>query len=95
VWTEGGGFGKLIIRKEEKYSMCLGIPAKVIQVTPEGTGKVDYLGTKVRVNFSLIEDIRKGDWVIVHAGFAISRLNEEEAQETLALLREISEAQGE
>ena len=74
--------------------MCLGIPAKVIQVTPEGTGKVDYLGTKVRVNFSLIEDIRLGDWVIVHAGFAISRLNEEEAQETLALLREISEAQG-
>ena len=75
--------------------MCLGIPAKVIQVTPEGAGKVDYLGTKVRVNFSLLENVRLGDWVIVHAGFAISRLNEEEAQETLALLREITEAQGE
>jgi hydrogenase expression/formation protein HypC len=75
--------------------MCLGIPAKVIQVSPEGVGRVDYLGTKVRVNFSLIENIRLGDWVIVHAGFAISRLNEEEAQETLALLREISKAQGE
>jgi hydrogenase expression/formation protein HypC len=75
--------------------MCLGIPAKVIQVGTDGAGKVDYLGTRVRVNFSLLENIRPGDWVIVHAGFAISRLNEEEAQETLALLREISEAQGE
>jgi hydrogenase expression/formation protein HypC len=74
--------------------MCLGIPAKVIQVSPDGAGKVDYLGTKVRVNFSLLEDIQLGDWVIVHAGFAISKLNEEEAHETLALLREISEAQG-
>ncbi len=74
--------------------MCLGIPAKVIQVSPQGTGKVDYLGTKVRVNFSLLEDVRLGDWVIVHAGFAISRLNEDEAKETLSLLREISEVQG-
>jgi hydrogenase expression/formation protein HypC len=74
--------------------MCLGIPAKVIQVSPDGTGKVDYLGTRVRVNFSLLENIRLGDWVIVHAGFAISKLNEEEAHETLTLLREISEAQG-
>ena len=74
--------------------MCLGIPAKVIQISLDGLGKVDYLGTKVRVNFSLLENVRPGDWVIVHAGFAITRLDEEEAQETLALLREISEAQG-
>jgi hydrogenase expression/formation protein HypC len=81
-------------RESEVLDMCLGIPAKVIQISPDGLGKVDYLGTKVRVNFSLLENIGLGDWVIVHAGFAISRLNEEEAQETLALLREISEAQG-
>jgi hydrogenase expression/formation protein HypC len=75
--------------------MCLGIPAKVIQVEPSRLGKVDYLGTKVRVNFSLLEDIALGDWVIVHAGFAISRLDEGEARETLELLREIAEAEGE
>jgi hydrogenase expression/formation protein HypC len=47
------------------------------------------------VNFSLLEDIALGDWVIVHAGFAISRLDEGEARETLELLRKIAEAEGE
>lgn len=68
--------------------MCLGIPAKVIEIDDTKHGKIDYLGTKVKTNFSLLEDVKIGDWVIVHAGFAISKLNEEEAQETLALLRE-------
>lgn len=70
--------------------MCLGIPAKVIQIDEAETGKVDYLGTKVKTNFSLIEDVKMGDWVIVHAGFAISKLDEKEAQETLELLREFA-----
>jgi len=75
--------------------MCLAIPAKVIQIDAAGSGKVDYLGTKVKVDFSLLDNVRTGDWVIVHAGFAITKLDEEEAQETLALLREIAQAQGE
>ncbi|MFZ2054336.1 MAG: HypC/HybG/HupF family hydrogenase formation chaperone [Candidatus Aminicenantales bacterium] len=75
--------------------MCLGIPAKVTLVDDSRQGKVDYLGTKVRVDFSLLEDVRPGDWVIVHAGFAITKLDEDEAQETLSLLREIAKAQGE
>ena len=75
--------------------MCLGIPAKVIQVDESRMGKVDYLGTKVKTNLSLLENIKVGDWVIVHAGFAISRLDEEEAQETLSLLRDITASQQE
>jgi hydrogenase expression/formation protein HypC len=75
--------------------MCLGIPAKVTLVDASRQGKVDYLGTKVRVDFSLLEGVRPGDWVIIHAGFAITKLVEEEAQETLSLLREIAKAQGE
>jgi hydrogenase expression/formation protein HypC len=73
--------------------MCLGIPAKVVQIDESKLGKVDYLGTKVKTNLSLLENIKVGDWVIVHAGFAISVLDEEEAQETLSLLREITAAQ--
>ncbi len=73
--------------------MCLGIPAKVTQVERSGEGKVDYLGTKVKVNFLLLENVKPGDWVIVHAGFAITKLDEEEARETLSLLREIAEKQ--
>lgn len=71
--------------------MCLGIPAKVVQIDDSQVGKVDYLGTKVKTNFSLLENVKKGDWVIVHAGFAISKLDEEEAQETLEVLREYAQ----
>ena len=70
--------------------MCLGIPAKVIQIDDSQVGKVDYLGTKIKTNFSLLEHVKKGDWVIVHAGFAISKLDEKEAQETLDILREFT-----
>ncbi|MFQ6109483.1 MAG: HypC/HybG/HupF family hydrogenase formation chaperone [Candidatus Aminicenantales bacterium] len=75
--------------------MCLGIPAKVVEISPSKEGKVDYLGTRVKTNFSLLENIKPGDWVIIHAGFAISRLEEEEARETLALLREFAKAPSE
>ncbi|NQT81366.1 MAG: HypC/HybG/HupF family hydrogenase formation chaperone [Candidatus Aminicenantes bacterium] len=73
--------------------MCLGIPAKVVKIEESNFGKVDYLGTKVKTNLSLIEDVKIGDWVIVHAGFAISKLNEEEAKETLFMLRELASQQ--
>jgi hydrogenase expression/formation protein HypC len=71
--------------------MCLGIPAKVIEIDDSNQGKIDYLGTKVKTDFSLLDEVKLGDWVIVHAGFAITKLNEEEAQETLSMLREIAQ----
>jgi hydrogenase expression/formation protein HypC len=71
--------------------MCLGIPAKVVQIDKSNLGKVDYLGTRVKTNFELLDNLKVGDWVILHAGFAISRLNEEEARETFSLLREMAE----
>ncbi len=70
--------------------MCLGIPAKVVQIDKSNLGKVDYLGTRVKTNFELLDNLKVGDWVIVHAGFAISRLNEEEARETFSILREMA-----
>ncbi len=71
--------------------MCLGIPAKVIEVDESNQGKIDYMGTKVKTNFALVDNIKVGDWVIVHAGYAISKLDEAEAQETLDLIREYLE----
>lgn len=72
--------------------MCLGIPAKIIEIDPATRqGKIDYLGTRVKTNFALLEEAAVGDWVIVHAGFAISRLDEDEARETLELVREYLE----
>lgn len=72
--------------------MCLGIPVKVVEMENPKLGKVDHQGTRVQANFELLEDVQVGDWVILHAGFAISKLNEEEAQETLQLFREIIQA---
>ena len=69
--------------------MCLAIPAKVIEIDELKQGRVDYMGTKVKVNLGLLEEVGVGDWVIIHAGFAISKLNEEEAKETLELIRSI------
>lgn len=72
--------------------MCLGIPSKVIEVDESfKTGRIDYLGTKIKANFALLDDIKIGDWVIVHAGFAISRLDEDDALETLDILREMAD----
>jgi len=71
--------------------MCLGIPAKVVQIDKSNLGKVDYLGTRVKTNFELLDNLEVGDWVILHAGFAISKLNEQEARETFSLLREMAE----
>lgn len=71
--------------------MCLGIPVKVIEIDDEHIGRVDYLGTRIKANLVLIDNVKVGDWVIIHAGYAISKLDEEDAQETLDLLREITE----
>lgn len=72
--------------------MCLGIPSRIVDIDPKTkTGRVDHLGTKVAADFALIENPRCGDWVILHAGFAISRLDDDEARKTLDLLREVAE----
>jgi hydrogenase expression/formation protein HypC len=60
---------------------------KVVEI--EGNrGIVEYTGIKREVGLDLLEDVKVDDWVIIHTGFAISKLNEEEARETLSLLKE-------
>ncbi|MCK4334085.1 HypC/HybG/HupF family hydrogenase formation chaperone [candidate division WOR-3 bacterium] len=68
--------------------MCIGIPAKVIEIT--GTsGKVDYQGVKREASFLMLPGVKAGDYVILHAGFAIKKLSEEDAKETLRLIQEM------
>jgi len=70
--------------------VCLAIPGKIIELDDKTqSATVDYgSGTKRKANVSLVE-VKKGDYVLVHAGFAIQVLDEKEAQETLALFREM------
>jgi hydrogenase expression/formation protein HypC len=67
--------------------MCLAIPAKIIEIDND-MGLVDMEGTRKSVSLLLQEDAEVGDYVIVHAGFAIHRIDEEEALESLRILRE-------
>ncbi|MBC7364107.1 MAG: HypC/HybG/HupF family hydrogenase formation chaperone [Candidatus Aminicenantes bacterium] len=69
--------------------MCLAVPGKVISIEGDGTGKIDYLGSTVLANLTLLPEVKIGDWVIVHAGFAISRLDQKEAKKTLKLFKEL------
>jgi hydrogenase expression/formation protein HypC len=74
--------------------MCLGIPVKIITVLGnKGEGEIG--GIKREVDLSLVAGVQPGDYVILHAGFAIETIHEQEANETLRLLREISELSGE
>ncbi len=71
--------------------MCLAVPARISRIDKKGEARVDYLGNEVKTNLSLLPQAKVGDWVIVHAGFAISLLDEQEARETLRIFREIAE----
>jgi hydrogenase expression/formation protein HypC len=83
--------------------MCLGIPGRVVAICDAGSklGLVDVCGVKREVNLACIVDASHpvagcvGDWVLVHVGFAMSRIDEREARLTLALLEELGEAQAE
>ena len=68
--------------------MCLAVPMKL--VNKEGNvGVAELSGVKREVRLDVLPDAKVGDFVIIHAGFAIQRLDEEEAQETLSLFREM------
>ena len=71
--------------------MCLAVPAKIIDLPSPTEGTVDMGGVQYPTDLTLVEGAALGDYVIVHAGFAIQKLDEQEAQETLALFRELAE----
>jgi hydrogenase expression/formation protein HypC len=74
--------------------MCLAIPGKISTIFEEDgmpMGKVDFGGVVRTVCLAYLPDAQIGDYAIVHAGFAISQLDEAEAQRTLALLQELEE----
>ncbi len=77
--------------------MCLAIPGKVLETEQEGEsrlGRVEFGGITRKVSLDLVPEAGVGDYVIVHVGFAISKLDEQEAQRTLELLEQMGALQG-
>ncbi|NLL19144.1 MAG: HypC/HybG/HupF family hydrogenase formation chaperone [Clostridia bacterium] len=71
--------------------MCLAVPGKIINIDNGLMGEVDFGHLRTRASLQLVPEARPGQWVLIHAGFAVQLLDENEAQETLALLRELCE----
>ncbi len=72
--------------------MCLAIPVRVIAVRDGASATVDIGGVQKDISTALLDDLSEGDFVILHAGFALSRLDPVEAERTLALLEELQTA---
>ena len=70
--------------------MCLAVPVKVVEVGAGDTAIVDLGGVKKEISLALLADVRVGDYVILHVGYALSKLDPEEAEKTLALFAEIN-----
>jgi len=75
--------------------MCLAIPAEVTKLLPDEMAIVSIDGVSKEISVALIEDLAVGDYVIIHVGYALTKIDPEEARRTLELLHELSaEGQG-
>jgi hydrogenase expression/formation protein HypC len=70
--------------------VCLAIPVQVVELLDDDLAMTEVGGVRNRVSLELVDDVAVGDYVIVHTGFAIARLDVEEAEKTLALFAEIA-----
>lgn len=70
--------------------MCLAIPALVVELRPDDGAVVDLAGVRKEISLALVDGVAVGDYVIVHVGYALNRLDPGEAQKTLALFDELA-----
>ena len=75
--------------------MCLAIPARVIELFGDDRARIELSGVQKEISLSLVEDVAVGDYVIVHVGFAIGKLDPEEAALTLATFAAMRATHGE
>ncbi len=73
--------------------MCLALPARVVELLPGQRAVVDLGGVRKEVSIDLVDDAQVDDYVIIHVGYAIGKIDPEEAARTLALFAELSDAQ--
>lgn len=71
--------------------MCLAIPARIEELTAGDNAIVDLGGVRKEISLALVEDVAVGDYVIVHVGYALQKLDREEAERTLELFAEMGE----
>jgi len=70
--------------------MCLAMPARVVELLPDDNALVDLGGVRKEISLSLVDGVNVGDYVILHVGYALQKLDIEEAMKTLALFAELA-----
>jgi hydrogenase expression/formation protein HypC len=70
--------------------MCLALPARLVELLPDSQGVIDIGGVRKRISLELVADVQPGDYVIVHVGYALQKLDPVEAERTLQLFAEAS-----
>lgn len=68
--------------------MCLALPARIVELLPDSEGLIDVGGVRKRISLELVQDTQPGDYVIVHVGYALQKLDPAEAERTLQLFAE-------
>jgi hydrogenase expression/formation protein HypC len=68
--------------------MCLAIPARIVAISAPDTARVDLAGVQKEISLALVDDVAIGDYVIVHVGYALTKLDPEEAERTLRTFAE-------
>lgn len=71
--------------------MCLAIPAQIVEMVSDGMAIIDTLGTKRKISLDLVPSANVGDYVLVHAGFAIEVVSVKDAQESLEVIKQMPE----
>lgn len=70
--------------------MCLALPVRVVELLPDDMAVVDLDGVRKEVSLALVDDVAVGDYVILHVGYALQKLDVDEAEQTLALFAELA-----
>jgi len=73
--------------------MCLAIPVRVVEVRPDQKAVIDLAGVRKEVSTALIDEVQVDDYVIVHVGYAIGKVDADEAQRTLEMFNQLEQAQ--
>jgi hydrogenase expression/formation protein HypC len=72
--------------------MCLAVPARITELLPDDLARVDVGGVGKTISVALVDDLAVGDYVVLHVGHALARLDPAEAEATLALMRDVPSA---
>ncbi len=82
------GSAKLRSKERECKQMCLALPAKVIEIKEDNNALIELDGVRKEISLALVSDVKVGEYVLIHVGYALNKVSEEEALKTLKMFAE-------